>query len=149
MNGFFNVCSNQIFGLSVSLAKCSSCQKWRQHAKLNRSQSLHSVPKIVPLVSTWGCNCACAYKGHAWVKDHCTGPFTGPCQYSHQPKQVFKDGTLFFSNFKMWRIEFTNETCKNIISVFWLWKQGFSTHTVAHLESWIWVGIHKTSYKNL
>ncbi len=28
-----------------------------------------------------------------------------------QPKQVFKDRALFFLNFCMWRIKFTNETC--------------------------------------
>ncbi len=37
----------------------------------------------------------------------------------------------FFLNFYMWRIEFTNETCKKLsYQYFWLWRPQSLTHTV-------------------
>jgi len=49
-----------------------------------------------------------------------------------KPKLYFNIRALFFFlNFYMWRIQFTNESCKKLLyQYFWLWRPQSLTHTV-------------------
>jgi len=92
---------------------------------------LHSVPRIVALITVFAKSIhACEYVRACML----TWVFTWLKPYL----KVL--ALIFFLNFYMWRIEFTDETYKKWLYLYvWLWRPRSLTHTVQICSLWPWL----------